>query len=349
MSTLSIVIVNYRTAGLVVDCLHSLSEELAGRPDWRVVVVDNASGDGSADKLAAAIASEGWSNWAELLPLAHNPGFAGGNNAAIGPILDGPTPPDYVLLLNPDTVVRPGGVRELVVFMETHPSVGIAGSRLEEPDGTPQRCAFRFPSATAEFEEGVRVGAVSRLLQPWVVAPAVRNESHETDWVAGASMIVRRDVFRDIGMMDDRYFLYFEEVDFCLRARRAGWACWYVPASRVVHLVGQSSGVTDVKKPQKPRPRYWFESRSRYFRQNHGRAYKMLADLSWVFGFSLWRLRRKIQGKPDPDPPGLLGDFLRYNFLTADRVEDDHGSRRTPPQGRQQPEPARNRPVGASA
>jgi N-acetylglucosaminyl-diphospho-decaprenol L-rhamnosyltransferase len=349
MTSLSIVIVNYRTASLVVDCLRSLAGELVGKPRWQVVVVDNASGDGSAERIAAAIESEGWSGWARLLPLDHNPGFAGGNNAALRPILHGPTPPDYVLLLNPDTVVRPGAVRELVAFMKAHPDVGIAGSRLEEPDGTPQRCAFRFPSAASELEEGLRLGIVSRLVRHRVVAPPVRDEAHQTDWVAGASMIVRREVFDEIGLMDDGYFLYFEEVDFCLRARRLDWACWYVPASRVVHLVGQASGVTDVKRPMKRRPRYWFESRSRYFQRNHGRAYKFLADLSWLFGFSLWRLRRRIQGKPDPDPPGLLGDFLRYNFLTRDRTENEHERRRTPSQGRLESKPAGHRPVGTPA
>jgi N-acetylglucosaminyl-diphospho-decaprenol L-rhamnosyltransferase len=349
VSTLSIVIVNYRTANLVVDCLRSLADELADRPDWRVFVVDNASGDGSVDRLRAAIASEGWSNRVELLPLDHNPGFAGGNNAALRPILAGPKPPDFVLLLNPDTVVRPGGVKQLVRFMKAHPEVGIAGSRLEEPDGTPQRCAFRFPSVASELEDGLRIGLASRLLRRWIVAPPVRNEAHETDWVAGASMIVRREVFAEIGLLDERYFLYFEEVDFCLRARRVGWTCWYAPASRVVHLVGQSSGVTDVKRPLKRRPRYWFESRSRYFRRNHGRAYKMLADLAWLFGFSLWRLRRRIQGRPDTDPPGLLGDFLRYNFLTRDRADGAEHERGTPSQGRFQPKPAGHQPVGTPA
>jgi GT2 family glycosyltransferase len=349
MTSLSIVIVNYRTAGLVVDCLRSLAVEIADRPDWRVFVVDNASGDGSVDRLKAAIGEAGWANRVELVPLSHNPGFAGGNNAALRPILHGPNPPDFVLLLNPDTVVRPGGVKELVKFMKAHPEVGIAGSRLEEPDGAPQRCAFRFPSAFSELEEGLRLGFVSRWLHGHVVAPPVQPQAHATDWVAGASMIVRREVFEEIGLMDDRYFLYFEEVDFCLRARRVGWTCWYVPASRVVHLVGQSSGVTDVKRPMKRRPRYWFDSRSRYFRRNHGRAYKMLADLVWVFGFSLWRLRRRIQGKPDPDPPGLLGDFLRYNFLTKDRADEAEHERRTAPQGRFQSKPCGHRPVGASA
>jgi GT2 family glycosyltransferase len=317
MKRIRIVIVNYRTAGLVIECLRSLTDEVVALGDCRTVVVDNGSGDGSAERIGTAIASEGW-GWAELLPLAHNPGFAGGNNAALRPILTDPQPPDYVLLLNPDTVVRPGAVRALVDFLEANPHVGIAGSRLEDPDGTPQRSAFRFPSAAGELEDGLRLGLASRLLRSRVVAPPARDEAHPTDWVAGASMLVRREVFDAIGLMDERYFLYFEEVDFCLQARRAGWPCWYVPQSRVVHLVGQASGVTDVKRPAKRRPRYWFESRSRYFRRNHGGFYKVLSDLAWVCGYALWRARRRLQRKPDADPPGLLWDFIRFNFLSTE-------------------------------
>src|SRR5262249_24939007 len=161
------------------------------------------------------------------------------------PILAAPNPPDYVLLLNPDTVVRPGAIRPLIDFMERHPEVGITGCRLEYPDGEPQRSAFRFPTIWSEFEGGIRVGVLSKLLNREVVAPRVSDEPHPTDWMAGASMLVRRAVFDDIGLMDEGYFLYFEETDFCLRARRAGWPGWYVPASHVVHLVGQASGVTD--------------------------------------------------------------------------------------------------------
>jgi GT2 family glycosyltransferase len=316
MPSLRIVIVNYRTPDLAIDCLRSLAGEIKSGDDWRVVMVENASGDGSTEKIGAAIRAEGWGDWAELLPVDRNLGFAGGNNAALRPILAGPNPPDYVLLLNPDTVVRPGALRPLIDFMERHPEVGITGSRLEYPDGEPQRSAFRFPTIWSEFEGGVRLGVVSKLLHRQVVAPPVRDDPHPTDWMAGASMLVRRAVFDDIGLMDDDYFLYFEETDFCLRARRAGWKCWYVPASHVVHLVGQSSGVTDVKKPAKRVPRYWFESRQRYFRKNHGWLYGLLADLAWTVGYSLWRVRRRVQRKPDHDPPHLWWDFVRFNFLT---------------------------------
>jgi N-acetylglucosaminyl-diphospho-decaprenol L-rhamnosyltransferase len=312
-----IVIVNYRSAGLTLDCLRSLESEVGALPDCRVTVVEGGSADGSADTLRSAIRNEGWGGWVELVPLAENRGFAAGNNAALRERLNAVAPPEYVLLLNPDTVVRPGAVAALVEFMDANPAVGIAGSRLEDPDGTSQRSAFRFPGVASEFEAGVRLGPVSRLLRRVLVAPPVRDDRHPTDWVAGASMIVRRRVFEDIGLLDDGYFLYFEETDFCLRAKRAGWPTWYVPDSRVVHLVGQSSGVTDPKRPPPRMPAYWFESRRRYFRRNHGRLYARAADVAWVVGFGLWRVRAWVQRKPDPGPSRLLWDFVRFNFLPA--------------------------------
>lgn len=314
MKSTRIVIVNFRTPGLVIDCLRSLVDEVAALGDCKVVVVENGSGDDSTDKIGEAIRAGGWESWAELLPIEKNLGFAGGNNVALKPILESPSPPDYVLLLNPDTVIRPNAVKELLDFLEKNPKVGIAGSRLEDPDRTPQRSAFRFPTVSSELENGVRLGIVSRCLNNALVAPPVRDEPHETDWVAGASMLVQRAVFQAIGLMDADYFLYFEETDFCLRAKRAGWPSWYVPSSRVVHRVGQASGVTDTKKPAKRVPKYWFESRRRYFVKNHGSIYRRTADLAWASGFATWRLRRLVQRKPDNDPPHLLWDFLKFNF-----------------------------------
>ncbi len=315
MQRVNIIIVNYRTPELVIACLRSLAGEVATVGDCRVLVVENGSMDDSAARIGSAIRAENWGGWVELLPLPNNLGFAGGNNAALRLLLPSLRPTDYVLLLNPDTVIRPGAVRALVEFLEQHPGVGIAGSRLEDPDGTPQRSAFRFFSVASEFEGGIRLGLVSRLLRQRLVAPPVRDQAHPTDWVAGASMLVRRAVFADIGLLDEGFFLYYEEVDFCRRARRAGWSCWYVPQSRVVHLVGQSSGVTCANRPAKPLPRYWFDSRRRYFLKNHGRLYLGLADVGWLAGYLLWQCRRVLQRKPSNDPPGLLWDFIRFNFF----------------------------------
>lgn len=312
---LLVVILNYRTPDLTIDCLRSLVTEVESLPGTRVVVSDNASGDGSVEKISAAINTQGWSNWVSLMPLARNGGYAFGNNAVIRPALESAEPPTYFLLLNPDTIVRPGALKALVDFMEQHPQAGIAGSRLEYPDGTPQCSAFRFHTLLSELDAGLRLGVVSNLLAQWVVAPPIPETICQTDWVAGASMIVRRELFEQVGLLDEKYFMYYEEMDFCLQAKRAGWTCWYVPSSRVIHLVGQSSGVTDTKRPPKRRPQYWFDSRRRYFVKNYGWLYAALADALWIFGFSLWRLRRVIQRKPDSDPPKFLGDFIRNSVF----------------------------------
>lgn len=312
---LLVVIVNYRTAGLTIDCLHSLVSEVQSLPGTRVVVTDNASGDDSPTKIQTAIDTEGWGDWVSFQPLECNGGFAYGNNAAIRPALESPNPPPYILLLNPDTIVRPGALKALVDFMDEHPEVGIAGSRLEDPDGTPQRSAFRFHTIFSELDSGLRLGFISKLLSNWVVAPPVSDQVGSTDWVAGASMIIRREVFEAAGLMDEDYFMYYEEMDFCLQAKKAGWSCWYVPQSHVVHLVGQSSGVTDTKRPPKRLPQYWFNSRRRYFLKNHGWLYTAIADAVWTVSFALWRVRRVIQRKPDQDPPHFLSDFLRNSIF----------------------------------
>ncbi|SRR5579883_977719 len=307
---LLVVVLNYKTADLTIDCLHSLSDEVKCLSGSHVVVTDNASGDGSVERIAAAINNNHWSDWVELMPLERNGGFAFGNNAAIRPIIDASVQCPYILLLNPDTVVRPGALQALLDFMNDHPEVGIAGSRLEDLDGTPQQSAFRFPNVMGELDFGLRLGFVSKLLSQWTVLLPVADRPHQTDWVAGASMIIRREVFESIGLLDENYFMYFEEVDFCLRANRAGWSCWYVPQSHVVHFVGQSSGVTDSKRPPKRLPTYWFDSRRRYFLKNHGWLYTALADAAWISGFTLWRWRRVLQRKPDHDPPKAWSDFL---------------------------------------
>lgn len=308
--TLLIVILNYKTAVLTIDCLHSLVDEIKALPGSRVVVTDNASGDGSVEQIAAAISTNHWQEWVELMPLAHNGGFAFGNNAAIRPVLEASVSCPYVLLLNPDTVIRSGAVQALLEFMQKHPDVGIAGSRLEDLDGSPQQSAFRFPSVASELDFGLRLGMMSKLLSRWAVLMPIADAPCQTDWVAGASMMIRREVFESIGLLDEDYFMYFEEVDFCLRAKQSGWSCWYVPQSHVVHFVGQSSGVTDSKRPPKRLPTYWFDSRRRYFLKNHGWLYTALADAAWLVGFTLWRWRRAVQQKPDTDPPKVWSDFL---------------------------------------
>ena len=313
-SRVRVIILNYRTPELTVACLHSLVAESESFPEFHVVVVDNDSQDSSVETISAAIAEQDW-DWVSFMPLAQNGGYASGNNAAIRPALALEHPPQYFHILNPDTVVQPDAIRTLVDFMEQHPEAGIAGSRLQDPDGTPQCSAFRFPNLLGEIESGLRLGPVSKLLAGWRVVQPVPAANAQTDWVAGASMIVRRQVFETAGLMDDAYFLYYEEVDFCLAAARAGWSCWYVPASRVVHYVGKSTGVSDTKQARKRLPAYWFDSRRRYFVKNYGQPYAVLSEVSLAASYAVWRMRRALQRKPDLDPPHFLVDLLRNSTL----------------------------------
>lgn len=314
MKAVRIVIVNTKTPGLVIDCLHSLAPEIPREQDCRVVVADNASPDGSTEKIRAVIQHEGW-DWAEVQQLDRNRGFAVANNAAIRPLLDGARPPDYIFLLNPDTLVRPGAVRVLVQFLDDHPAVGIVGSLMISAAGTPQASAFRFPGVASELDRGARLGLLSKSLRRWNVVAPISGEAQSTDWVCGAGMMVRREVFDKIGLLDETFFVYYEETEFCLRARRAGWSCWLVPQSVVVHLEGQTTSVGAHKSAPKRLPAYWFASRRHYFCKSHGMLYCLGADVAWTLGHVSWRLRNLIQRKPCPDPPHLLADFIRYNFL----------------------------------
>jgi N-acetylglucosaminyl-diphospho-decaprenol L-rhamnosyltransferase len=317
---LLVVIVNYRVADLAIDCLHSVAAEIGSVPGTHVAVCENGSGDGSAQRLHDAIHLNGWEAWCSLTALKVNLGFTGGNNAIIRPALNQSNPPQYILLLNADTIVRPNAFAALVAFMDQNPTIGVAGSRLEEPDGTPQRSAFRFQSPLGEFEGNLKLGLMTRLLGKWVVAPPVTDEPIKTDWVSGASMIVRRDVFEDAGVLDEGFFTYFDDIDFCFNAGKAGWPTWYVPASRVVHLVGQSTGVT--KKPKRFPP-YLFDARRRHFIKNHGAVYAALADLGMILGLSLWRLRVALTGKEDNGAPHLLWDSIRHSvFFKGFRLTD---------------------------
>lgn len=308
-------IVAWKGADLTINCLRSLQSEVASLPGCHVYVVDNASPDGAADTVDEAIRANGWSDWATLIRAPNNGGFAYGNNIVVRLAMKARPRPDYVLLLNPDTLVREGAFRSILEFMASHPKVGIAGGRCEDPDTTPQVCSFRFPSPVGEFSSYLRLGLFDRLVRRWITDTDQPKEPGPVDWVAGAFMIVRTEVFDAVGLMDEGYFLYFEETDFILRARRANWPCWHVPHSRVVHLVGQTTGVT--AKHERPRrlPGFWFESRRRYFVLNYGRAYAIAADLCALLACALWRLRVLIERKPNDDPPYLFSDLLRHSAL----------------------------------
>jgi N-acetylglucosaminyl-diphospho-decaprenol L-rhamnosyltransferase len=309
----TIAIVSYRSADLTIGCLRSIESERS-TPGVRihVVVVDNASGDAPA--IEDAIEANSWSSWVTLVRAPRNGGFAYGNNLAFRIARDD-RPPDYFHLLNPDTLVRKGAIGGLVRFLEAHPDVGIVGSSFENLDGSNWPIAFRFPSILSEIEGGLQLGLASRILRPWVVAVEMRSEPQPVDWVPGASMMIRSAVFEAIGGFDESYFLYFEETDFCLRAKKAGFPTWYVPESRVMHIAGQSTRVTIRNVALKRLPSYWFESRRRYFAVSHGTARAVAVDIVAMLAHAVGHLKRIAQRRTDRAVPYFLRDLAQHSVL----------------------------------
>jgi len=307
------VTVNYRTAELALRSLDSLAGERAA-VELEAIVVDNASGDGSFERLQAGIEQRGYA-WATPVASPVNGGFGAGNNLALRTVLARPNPPDYILLLNPDALVYPAALARLVDFLDAHPSAGIAGPRTELGRGRTVGSAFHYPGILNGLDEGLHLGLVSRLLARWRLAPPARSEPHRTDWLSGGCWLVRRKLFEEVGLFDEEFFLYFEEVDLARRAEAAGFESWFVPAAGLLHECGASTGASGDRALERRMPRYWFESRRRYFLKHHGRAVTFLADLAFAGGNALWNLRRWIQRAPRKEPIGFLGDFVRFNLL----------------------------------
>jgi GT2 family glycosyltransferase len=305
------IIINFRTPELTLEAVASTIREFAEIPGRSVCVVENGSGDGSLETIRSTVEQRGWGDRVSIQASPENGGFAYGVNQGVRPALQSEDPPDYFYLLNSDAKPGPGAIEVLVRYLDEHPEVGIAGSYIHGPDGETHDTAFRFPSLASQFEQAVGLGFVSRLLDRWVVSKPVPREAARVDWLAGASMMIRREVFESVGLFDENFFVYFEETDFCRQAAQAGWPTWYLPESRVEHIGAASTGWKDVSKP---RSSAWFDGRRYYFLKNHGRPYLWAANVLWVTGYLLWRVRAWIQRRPYPYPPRFFADFLRHNF-----------------------------------
>lgn len=207
--SLSVIVVNYNTSDFLVRCLNSIASE--SDQDIEVIVVDNASQDGSKDIIKKNFP------WVRLIANDRNLGFAHANNQALK-VSRGA----YVHFLNPDTEVRHGAFKAMIEFMESSPKIGLAGTRILNPDGSVQLSVDkRYPGE--KYASGELKGLKGDLA-----------------WVSGASMIARRGIVDDLGGFDERFFLYGEEQDLCLRVRKAGWIVGFIPDAVVIHWEGQS-------------------------------------------------------------------------------------------------------------
>jgi N-acetylglucosaminyl-diphospho-decaprenol L-rhamnosyltransferase len=308
---IAVVIVTYKSASLTIESLASLNAEReAQRQNTHVFVVDNASGD--FPQVAEAVERHGWSSWVTVILAPRNGGFSYGNNLGIRSAYERGRP-KYIYLLNPDTQVRPGALRALVDFLESHPQVGIAGSSFETEDGKDWPFAFRFPTLFSEFDRGMQLGLVTRFLSRWTVPRTMDAVAQPTDWICGASMMIRPEVLRAVGCLDENFFLYYEETEFCHRARQAGFPTWYVPQSRVMHIIGKSTNVDDETRLSRRLPGYWFDSRRRYFALTRDIRIAALIDIVALASSLLGLTRRKLLMRPST--PHYIRDLLSHSIL----------------------------------
>ncbi len=294
---LLVVITSYRARDLTFDCLNSLENEVAENPGIKVGICDNGNEDDTAEFLNRSITENDWQDWAYVLSVMPNRGFSGGNNVVLNGALNSDSEYDYFLLLNADTIVRPGAIRELVSSIEANDAVGIACPRLEWPDGEPQVSCFRYISPVSEFLNSAKTGPVTRLLRGWEVPTPVSDKPVEIEWGSFACALIRIEVVQKIGVLDEGYYLYFDDVDYCRSARQAGWKVKYFPASRVVHLRGKTNPVKELTAKRHRRPDYWYLSRSWYLRKFYGTAGLFLANLLWHAGRTISLLRELIGNK----------------------------------------------------
>jgi N-acetylglucosaminyl-diphospho-decaprenol L-rhamnosyltransferase len=249
----SIVLVSWNTHDILLNCLASLHEAVGDvRAD--VWVVDNDSHDGSIEAVRTQYPN------VRIIANTQNIGFAAANNQAITASAG-----RYILLLNSDTIACPGAIERLVHFADTHPVTGVVGSMLLDPDGSFQASFADFPSLFSELLSVSGLGA--RLLHRNYPSYGSRlsQSIRRVDYIPGACMLARRAAVEHVGLMDEQYFMYSEEVDWCLRMRRAGWETWYVPDARIVHFGGQST-----RQQHHAMLFALYRSKVRFFRKHYG-------------------------------------------------------------------------------
>ncbi len=249
---LSIAIVSWNTRELLDDCLRSVFETTNGL-EYEVIVVDNLSSDDSVDMVRSTYPQ------VRLIENQDNVGFPKANNQAYG-VSSG----RHFMLLNPDTICREGALVGLVRFLDEHPDVGAVGPLVLNPDETLQYSWARFPRLITEIR-GILDRRIDGFKTPTTAEQVREIGPFATDWVGGCAMVIRRTAVEQIGLMDESFFMYNEETDWCYRLHKQGWSVWVEPSTEIVHLGGQSSSRAKSRSAKHLR-----DSKRHYFSKHYG-------------------------------------------------------------------------------
>ncbi len=276
---LSIIIVSWNVRDLLRDCINSI---IAGCGDLNVevIIVDSASSDGSPQMVLDEFPQDQFS-WIRLIACDQNVGFPKGNNIGMQTAVG-----RHILLLNPDTVVLADALPQMVAYVDTHPDVGGLGPQLLNPDKSIQSSRRRFPTlATAFFESTwLEPYAPTKLLQNYYAQDLPDNAVADVDWVMGAALLVPATVIAQIGGMDEAYFMYSEELDWCRRIKDAGWRVVYYADAQIIHYTGKSS-----EQAVTARHINFQRAKLRYFRKFNGRFSAFILRLFLLCNY-LWQI-----------------------------------------------------------
>jgi len=302
-SRLAAVIVNYRTPELSLRSLDSLLPEIDPRRD-EIVLVDNGSGDDSMERMRSGVQSRRSSAPVKLVEAGRNRGYSAGVNLGIRAV-----EADHYLVLNSDVIVRQGAISALVASTEQEPRPAMVAPRLEGREGDAQVSAFRYPSPLGELVEAAGTGPITRLFSRNASADS-SNLSDAERWVSFAAVLISRITIERVGLMDEGFFMFFEDVDYCRRVRSAGGEIVDCPDARIVHLRGASSPVKRLRDQRERLPSYFYESRARYFSKHLGRSALWRANALWMLGQSI-AVARELVGRPRHNARGAARDIWR--------------------------------------
>lgn len=296
MLDVSVIIVNFNTRDLIKNCITSI-KKYTKSISYEIIVVDNNSSDDSLEMLGDEFHD------VKTISSSKNGGFAYANNLGMD-VATG----RYILLLNSDTIFIQDIFKKMVAYMDTNKWIGILGPKLLNQDLTHQTSIAAFPTFFREF---VHIFELKKILNVKIIkklfvrygskigsndiAQYMKNfqgieEPEKVQVLVGAAMLIRRSVIDDIGGLDERYFMYYEEMDFCYQALKAGWPCVYYPSTEIIHLIGQSS-----KKVSNFTFFERYKSMILYFRKNYGKTVEILVRINLIIGLTFRVIRDSIK------------------------------------------------------
>lgn len=312
---IGVVIVNFRTPALVEACIESLSPMLSAA-EAGVVIVDNASTDGSFERLSKFCVAHSEASRLKVIAAAQNGGFSAGNNLGANSISA-----SNIVFLNSDAIALPGALNALSVAAVRRPNAGIFTPRIISSSGEDEVSRFRNHSLLGEFLDGAQTGPITKLFRRAETPIFPADRKSRPDWVSFAAVMIRRQALDSAGPMDEGFFLYFEDCDYCRRITANNYDTAFAPDAVFQHDQGGSTKLTEKTSKGARLPAYYYQSRSRYYRKYYGPLGPALANIAWFAGRSIAKMRG-IYGRPAP----MVCEKRGRDIWIGWRRNDHHGA-----------------------